>query len=78
MKAIFGLLLILGGIVFGVYVGVWVMFVGGIVQCIEQIKAENMQAIILAYGILKIIFAGFVGWFSAIILIIPGVAVLND
>jgi len=77
MKAFFGLSLIFGGIILGVYVGVWVMFVGGIVQCIEQVRAENMQATILAYGILKIISAGFIGWGTAILLVIPGVAVLK-
>lgn len=72
MKAIIGFILIVIGILAGFYIGVWVCFIGGIVQIIEQIRAENLVAIKVAIGIARIFLAGLAGWLSAIIFIVPG------
>lgn len=77
MEKIIGVLLIIGGIVLGLYVGVWVCFVGGIVQIIEQIRADNLIALQVGIGIAKMVFAGVAGWLSAIMLILPGVALID-
>ena len=71
-KRIIGVLLILIGVSLGLYVGVWLMFIGGIVQVIEQVKAPQLEAIQVAYGIARVVFAGFAGWLAAVIFIIPG------
>jgi len=78
MKALIGVLMILGGIALGAYVGVWLCFIGGIVDVIEQIRAEELEAMAIAIGIAKVIFAGAAGWLSAFILIIPGAALVNS
>ena len=78
MKTILGTLLVLGGIVLGLYVGIWVCFVGGIVDVIQQIRAEELSPIIIAWGIAKIMLAGFFGWLSAVILVFPGWVLLTD
>jgi len=78
MKLIIGLILILGGIIVGVYVGLWIFFIGGIVQIIEQIKSpENVDVLAIAWGIAKIFLAGTVGVLSSLLGIIPGFLLLN-
>jgi len=78
MKLVLGLLMVLGGIVLGAYVGLWVCFIGGIVDIINQVKAEEVNALAVAWGVVKIVFASFAGTVSAILLILPGAALLKD
>jgi hypothetical protein len=65
MKTLLGVLFIIAGIVGAVYLGVWVMFIGGIVDIIEQVKAPEVSAWAVAGGIAKIIFcelAAIIAW----------------
>lgn len=39
MKKIIGILIAIAGIALGIYVGVWLMFIGGIVQIVNSIKS---------------------------------------
>lgn len=78
MKLILGLLLVIAGILLGLYVGLWLMLIGGIVGIVEQIKAPEIDAMKLALNIVKIPFAGFVGTVSAFVLIIPGMAFITS
>lgn len=75
MKFTLGVLLIVAGAAFGVYVGVWVCFIGGIVQIIEAIKASPVEALDIAFGIVRIIFAAAAGALSAFVAVIPGMAI---
>ena len=61
MVQIFGMLVALAGICLGVYTGFWVMFVGGIVDIIDAIKAPVTDAGMIGWAIAKIILASFVG-----------------
>lgn len=72
MKGLIGLLLIIAGLALGVYVGLWLCFVGGIVQLVDALKAPNVDGMQIALGVLRIMFAGFAGMVSAVVLIIPG------
>ena len=71
------------GVALGLYVGIWLMFVGGIIG-IVNVVAETMQGIpINAYAVginvAKIIFASFVGVISFYVLAIPGwLLIFND
>lgn len=58
ISAILGSLIIIAGIAGGVYVGVWLMFIGGVVQIINAIKATTLVPIDIAIGIAKIMFCG--------------------
>lgn len=78
MKSIFGVLMILAGILTALYVGVWVMFIGGIVALIESVRAEELIALDVALSVARIFFAGLVGWLSGLPLIVPGMAFLRD
>lgn len=77
MKSIFGIILIVVGIALGLYVGVWLMFIGGIVQIINAIRAPELIAMTVAIGVAKIVFAGAVGGLSAVVCILPGYALLT-
>lgn len=79
MSRILGILLILSGIALGLYVGVWLCFVGGIVDLVEVVKYANYEALKIGWGVAKIMFAGLFGGLSAYFLIIPGwILVVKD
>jgi len=77
MKNALGIFLILTGIILGLYVGVWICFIGGIVGVITNILSDNINAFTIAINILKIVCASLAGWISAILLIIPGWNILE-
>jgi len=70
--------MVLGGIAFGFYVGVWVCFVGGIIDIINAIKADEIEALKIAWGIFKFCFAGAIGTLSGIFLVIPGAVMVQN
>ena len=72
MKPIIGFIMIIFGVLLGLYVGIWVCFVGGIVQIIEQIRAEQLIAMKVAIGIARVFFAGLIGTLCAYVFVIPG------
>lgn len=79
MKQLIGLILIIIGILFGLFIGIWLCLIGGIVQIIKEIQnPEGAQALFVAIGITRILFAGFAGWLAAIILIIPGQLLIQE
>lgn len=78
MKQIIGLILILAGLFVGVYVGLYLCFIGGTVQIINAIKSPGIPAMPIAWGIAKIFFAGVAGMLSALTLIIPGRILFNS
>jgi len=79
--AIVGLIMILAGIVLGLYVGIWLCLVGGIAQIINELKnlntPEGVDGLKIAIGFARFFFTGFAGWLSAIILVIPGMSLLK-
>ena len=77
MSVMLGLLLIIGGVCLGAYLGIYIMFIGGIVQIIEAIKISPVNALEIAYGIARILFSGLIGWLTALILIGSGGALLD-
>ena len=56
-----GVIFAIFGICLGVYTGFCVMFVGGIVEIIDAVKAPVTDAAIIGWAILKILLASFVG-----------------
>jgi hypothetical protein len=78
IRLLLGVLMIIVGIVLGLYMGVWWAFIGGIVDIITVVKAETMVASTLAIGIAKVIFATAIGWISGMLLLIPGIALVQS
>ena len=77
MKILLGIILILAGIALGIYVGFWLLFVGGIMTIISAIKADPVSATSITWGAIKIIFAGATGVLSFWALALPGIAFLK-
>jgi hypothetical protein len=73
-KNLFGIVLCIGGIAFGLYAGIWWAFIGGIVDVISAIRATNLEAMSVAMGVAKILFAAPIGWLAASVLVFPGYA----
>lgn len=63
MKKTIGIIIAILGIAGGIYVGFWLMFVGGISQIINSINPVNGLGI--AIGIAKVVFCeigAFIAW----------------
>ena len=82
MKTILGIAMIITGIVLGLYVGLWLMFIGGIAGLINvvvgAVAGHGISGMVVAIDVVKIMFAGLTGWLSAFVLIIPGFAMLKE
>ena len=76
MKVI-SIFLIIAGIFIGLYMGLWWALVGGVLLIIEQIRAEQVQVLQVAYGVFRIFFAGLIGYLSAILVVFPGMALYD-
>jgi hypothetical protein len=62
MRKFIGALLILAGIALGLYVGGYLLFIGGIVQAFTALTVAPISAMGLAVGVFKVACAAFVGW----------------
>lgn len=78
MKQIIGVLITLCGATAGLYIGGYLMFIGGIIDIIEQIKADEIDAAILAFGIGKFMLSGLVGWAITCSAFFVGIAISNS
>jgi len=81
MKTILGITMIIAGVVLGLYVGLWLMFIGGIAGLINvvvgAVAGHGISGMVVAIDVVKIMFAGLAGWLSAFVLVIPGLAMLK-
>ena len=78
MKSAIGVAMIIGGVVFGLWAGLWWAFIGGIVQVVEAVKVDPVSALDIAFGIARVVFASVIGLWSAVLLVVPGVALVSD
>jgi hypothetical protein len=62
-----GIALVVFGPIFGLYMGVWWAFIGGIAELIEAVRAVELVPLDVASGIAKIMFAAPIGLVSALI-----------
>lgn len=72
-----GIILMVAGVALAVYAGLWWAFIGGIIQAVEAVKATPIDAMDLALGIARIVFAGFIGVMTAVVAVFPGYAMLK-
>ena len=77
MKLVIGIFMCVSGAAIGLYAGLWWAFIGGIVDVVTEVRAEEMEVLNIAIGIAKVIFAQAIGIFSALILVAPGYALIN-
>jgi hypothetical protein len=76
-STLIGIILVIAGLCVGIFAGFWWAFVGGIIQVVDAVKVTPVEAIDLALGIARIVFAGFIGTVTAMIAVFPGWAMLN-
>lgn len=76
MSKILGWLLVIAGIIGGLYIGVWWAFIGGIVQIIKIVQSGNVEALPIALNVAKILGASTLGilgggavWFCGVAII---------
>ena len=77
-RNIIGLILVAAGVLAGVYFGVWWAFIGGIIAFVEAVKADPIIAMDVGLSVARVFFAGVIGWASAFVCMIPGMAMLSD
>jgi hypothetical protein len=61
MKKLLGVLFIITGIIGGLFVGGWLMFIQPIISACKSFDAGTLTGTIVGITVLKCIFAGFVG-----------------
>lgn len=76
MKKIIGILIAIVGIALGIYVGVWLMFIGGITQIVNSINPVNGLGI--AFGIARIVFCEIGGLIVLLSVVIGSAIGLSD
>ncbi len=67
MNKLMGLIVILVGVAVllaGLYLGIWVMFIGGIVDIVNQCKSEVTDGLVIGKAIAKIVFCGLVNYLA--------------
>ena len=77
MSKAIGAILILAGIAGGLYLGIWVCFIGGIVDFINGLRSNPMDAMKIAIGLVKFFSASLVGWLSFLVCSAIGIALLE-
>jgi hypothetical protein len=78
MRNAIGIAMMVAGLALGLYVGLWLCFIGGIVQIVEAVKADPISAMDIAIGIVRIMAAGVAGVLTAFVAVFPGYAMLKD
>lgn len=68
MKEFVSVILMLLGVILGLYVGIKIMCIDGILQIAKSLNPVN--TIEIAWGIIRIIFSGAVGWLTFIVFLI--------
>ena len=76
MKKIIGILIAIVGIALGIYVGAWLMFIGGIMQIVNSINPVNVLGI--ALGIARIVFCEIGGLIANLGVVIGSEIGLSD
>lgn len=77
MKNVLGIIVCISSIFIGLYLGVWLCFIGGIVQIIESFKMNPINTLGLVIGIVRFLSASIVGWFSLLITFAIGQTILK-
>jgi hypothetical protein len=68
MKQVLVILMCFAGVL-GLYVGVWVIFICGVIDILTAVRAEVLPIDVLVWGIAKCIFAKVIGQLSALLLV---------
>jgi hypothetical protein len=76
MKTALGIICIVGGAVLGIWLGIFVCCIGGILDVIRGATADPFNLSMIATGIVKFFCASFIGWASWMLCFFVGVGIL--
>lgn len=71
-----GLTMCISGVLLGLYVGFWLLCVGGIMQIASNINPIDYVQI--AWGLIKFFSASLFGYLSGFVLFLPGAALIAE
>lgn len=77
MKNVIGISLCIIGIILGLYVGVYIMFIGGILGIATAIDLGTISGYIVAINVIKIIFSSLVGYLCFVVPYLIGVVIIG-
>jgi ABC-type microcin C transport system permease subunit YejE len=77
IRIIIGCIIMIMGLIVGVYIGIWECFIGGIVDVIEQLKTQNINSLSIALGIAKVTFSGLFGFIFGSSIIYAGLRLIK-
>lgn len=81
MRIFFGLLGVVSSVLLGLYVGVYLLLVGGGITILQEIvhlfNGEFVSLFAIMIGVIMIAMSGFVGWLTFYIILIPSVVILG-
>lgn len=77
-RSFLGIIIMIVGIILGLYVGGWWMFVVPIITCCEAYDAGVLTASMLGWSVIKCILAGFVGRFIYVVMASIGRVVAGE
>jgi hypothetical protein len=77
IRLIVGMLLMLAGVVIGLYVGGWLMFIGGIVQVVTAAQMHPVPAMQIAIGVARVLGAGVTGTLCFFIFLVTGLGLVK-
>jgi hypothetical protein len=75
-KKAFGAVLMLIGVALGLYLGVWVCFIGGAAQVYNGFTAGS--GISIGIGLLRFFASSLVGFVSGLVFFVPGLGMLTE
>jgi uncharacterized BrkB/YihY/UPF0761 family membrane protein len=58
MRKTLGVIIAVVGGLLAAYVGLWLMFVGGIIQIVDAVQEDPVEGAEIAWGIVRVVFAG--------------------
>jgi len=73
-----GIILIIVAILGGLWLGLWVCFIGGLVQIAEAVKADPVSSWGIAFGATRIVFVVPVAWIFFFICVFVGGEMVRD
>ena len=73
-----GIIIMIIGVILGLYVGGWWMFVVPIITCCEAYDAGVLTASMIGWSVIKCILAGFVGRFIYVVITAIGKVVAGE
>jgi len=68
-----GCVMMMAAVFLGLYIGVYVCFIGGIVDILNEIKGTDpVSGLAILWAMIKIAIASIAGWASFVALAVPG------